>query len=218
MKASDSADEAECGERPEHDLLGEAATDARRQIDAAARNSSAKSRSDTASSELAIGRSKPSAFAVASRSMGSDVPASAAAPERAFVEPLPRIGEAAAVAAEHLDIGEQMMAEGDRLRRLQMGEARHDGRGMRRRLLRRARSCKRASSAVERVDRVAHIAGGSRSPPGRCASAPCAAGRPAGPISSVEPRLDIQMDVLERAREGEVAGLDLGRDLCRGRA
>src|SRR6202035_4579125 len=42
--------------------------------------SSTKSRSDTASSELAIGRSKPSAFAVESRSIGNDVPASAAAP------------------------------------------------------------------------------------------------------------------------------------------
>ena len=36
-----------------------------------------------------------------------------------------RIGEAAPVARKHLDIGEQMMAEGDRLRGLEMGEARH---------------------------------------------------------------------------------------------
>ena len=46
--------------------------------------------------------------------------------ERAFVEPRARVGEAAAVARQHLDIGEQMVAEGDRLRRLQMGEAGHD--------------------------------------------------------------------------------------------
>src|SRR3974390_2994259 len=50
------------------------------QIAAADRDSSTKSRSDTASSELAIGRSKPSALAVASRSIGNEVPASAAAP------------------------------------------------------------------------------------------------------------------------------------------
>ena len=50
------------------------------QIAAAARNSSAKSRSLTASSEFAIGRSNPSAFAVISRSIGKLVPASAAAP------------------------------------------------------------------------------------------------------------------------------------------
>jgi hypothetical protein len=50
------------------------------QIAAAPRNSSAKSRSLTASSELAIGLSKSSAAAVASRSIGKLVPASAAAP------------------------------------------------------------------------------------------------------------------------------------------
>ena len=49
-------------------------------IAAADKVSSTKSRSETASSELAIGRSKPSALAVASRSIGNEVPASAAAP------------------------------------------------------------------------------------------------------------------------------------------
>ncbi len=49
-------------------------------IEAADSVSSTKSRSDTASSELAIGRSKPSALAVAWRSIGNEVPASAAAP------------------------------------------------------------------------------------------------------------------------------------------
>jgi hypothetical protein len=49
-------------------------------IDAADKVSSTKSRSATASSEFAIGRSKPSASAVMSRSMGNAVPASAAAP------------------------------------------------------------------------------------------------------------------------------------------
>jgi hypothetical protein len=50
--------------------------------------------------------------------------------ERAFVEALARIAEAAAIARQHLDIGQQMMAEGHRLRRLQMGEARHHRAGM----------------------------------------------------------------------------------------
>ena len=50
------------------------------QIEAAASVSSTKSRSETASSELSVGLSKPSAFAVAWRSMGNDVPASAAEP------------------------------------------------------------------------------------------------------------------------------------------
>ena len=50
------------------------------QMLAADRNSSAKSRSLTASRLLALGRSKPSALAVAWRSIGNPVPASAAAP------------------------------------------------------------------------------------------------------------------------------------------
>ena len=50
------------------------------EIAAAARNSRAKSRSETASSEFAVGRSKPSAAAVMSRSIGNEVPASAAEP------------------------------------------------------------------------------------------------------------------------------------------
>ena len=44
------------------------------------RNSSAKSRSDTLSNEFAVGQSKPNSFAVMSRSIGKDVPASATAP------------------------------------------------------------------------------------------------------------------------------------------
>src|SRR5690606_42154662 len=46
----------------------------------AATNSMAKSRSDTASRELRLGRSKPSSRAVNSRSTGKLVPASAAEP------------------------------------------------------------------------------------------------------------------------------------------
>ena len=48
---------------------------------AAVRNSSAKSRSETESRLFAMGPSKPSANAVAARSIGKDVPASAAAPK-----------------------------------------------------------------------------------------------------------------------------------------
>ena len=48
------------------------------------------------------------------------------------------------------------MAEGDGLGRLQMGEARHDGVRAAQAPSRRARFCKSASCAVERVDGVAH--------------------------------------------------------------
>jgi hypothetical protein len=46
--------------------------------------------------------------------------------QRVLVHPLARIGEAAGVAPEHLDIGHQMMTEGHRLGGLQMGEAGHE--------------------------------------------------------------------------------------------
>jgi hypothetical protein len=75
--------------------------------------------------------------------------------QRIFVHPLPGIGEAAAVAREHLDIGQHVMAEGDRLRGLQMGEARHDGCGMRFGLFRQRRCS--SFSAHPAIDGVADI-------------------------------------------------------------
>ena len=177
-------------------------------IEAADSVSSTKSRSDTASSEFAIGRSKPSAFAVMSRSIGNDVPASARGAERAFVEPRARVGEAAAVARRHLDIGEQMMAEGHRLRRLQMGEARHHGRRRAPAPSRRARADSRQARASMPSMRVAHPepeigrdlvvarARGVQPPGGR-------------PDQLGQPALDVHVDVLERALELELAGLDL---------
>ena len=124
-------------------------------IAAAARNSIAKSRSDTASSEFAAGRSKPSAAAVAcavDRKRGAGERRGA---ERAFVEPAPAIGKPAAVAPEHLDIGQQVMAEGHRLGDLQMRVAGHHCVGFRlgpidQRLL------QVAHREVEAVDRAAH--------------------------------------------------------------
>ena len=87
--------EAELRRGPDHQLLGEA-----RQVRGAdatrPRGTRARSRGrDTASSEFAIGRSKPSAAAVMCRSIGKPVPASAAAPERAFVHPRARVAEPA---------------------------------------------------------------------------------------------------------------------------
>ena len=176
-------------------------------IAAAASVSMTKSRSDTASSELAVGRSKPSAFAVMSRSSGNEVPASAAEPSGDSFEPLARVGEAAAVARRHLDISEQMMAEGDRLRRLQMREARHHRAGMRQRLL-GERLLQAGERGIDGVDGVAH----PQPEIGRHlvvarARRVQAAGRGADQV--LEPALDVHVDVFQRALERERAGLDL---------
>ena len=50
--------------------------------------------------------------------------------ERALVEARAGIAEPAPVAPEHLHVGEAMVAEGDGLGRLQVGEARHHRTGM----------------------------------------------------------------------------------------
>ena len=127
--------------------------------------------------------------------------------ERRFVQPRAAVGEAAAVAAEHLDIGQQMMAEGDGLRRLQVGEARHDGRG----ILLGAIDQRRLQVAQHRlqpVDRVAHPQPDIERDlvVARARGVQPAAGR-ADQLG--EPRLDVEMDVLELGRELEAAGLDL---------
>ena len=75
---------------------------------------------------FAIGRSKPErggGRGAVDRKAGARERGGA---ERRFVEAAARIGKAAAVAAEHFDIGEQMMAERHRLRDLQVRKAGHD--------------------------------------------------------------------------------------------
>ena len=179
---------------------------------AAARNSIAKSRSETASSELAAGRSKPSAAAVAvavDRKRGAGQRGGA---ERAFVEAAAAIGEAAAVAPDHLDIGQEMMTEGDRLGDLQMGEAGHHRVGMRLGLVDQ-RGLQLTHRRVEAVDGAAHpqpeigrdliVARARRmQPPGRRAD------------QFGEPRLDVEVDVLVRLAEDERAPLSISARIC----
>ena len=64
----------------------------------------------------------------------------------------------------------------------------------------------RASARIDVVDARRAPRAGSRSRPGRCASARCAAARPAAPISSASRALDVHVDVFERALERELAG------------
>ena len=121
--------------------------------------------------------------------------------ERRFVQPFARIAETPAVAREHFDIGKTMMAEGDRLRGLQMREARHDGIGMRLGLGKQ-RALQREQSAVD-------------SPAGRPHPEPeirrylvvarARGVQPAGGVARdlAEPRFDVEMNVFERGFENE---------------
>ena len=104
-----------------------------------------------------------------------------------------------------------MMAEGDRLRRLQMGEARHDHGGAVQRTG-GERALQLGDLGQDRVDRVAHpeaeidgdlVVAGARGvqPPGRRAD------------DLGEAAFDVHMDVFERARERKRSRLDFAFDL-----
>ncbi len=100
------------------------------QIVAAAMYSSAKSRALTASSELRIEEIEAEFLC---RRLAVDRKRCAGqrrSAKRGFVQPFRGVAKPSAVARQHLDIGEAMMPEGNRLRGLHMGEARHDGIGV----------------------------------------------------------------------------------------
>ncbi len=131
--------------------------------------------------------------------------------ERRLVHALAAVPEARTVAADHLDIGQQVMAEGDGLRRLQVGEARHDGAGIFLRAVDQRR-LQIAQHGFEAIDLVAHP-----QPHVECHLVVARARGVQAPARWAdqlgEPRLDVEMDVLELGRELELAALDLGTDL-----
>ena len=214
VKRSESVDEAELRRRPEHDLLGEA-----RQVHGAdrGRGRAPPARNRGRRRRRANWRSAGRSRAPSRSSRGrSGTRCRRAPPRRAGIRSAAcGIGEAAAVARQHLDIGEQMMAEGHRLRALQMREAGHDRVGIAPRPSSASAAAGAAAGRRSRRSRRAPRAG-SRSPPGRCASARCAAGRRPSPISSASRALDVHVDVLERARKREAcpprSRLRSGRD------
>ena len=131
--------------------------------------------------------------------------------ERAFVHALAAIGQAAAVAAEHFDIGEHVVAEGDRLCRLQMGEAGHRVR----RVFGGAvgeHAHDVGDLAVDAVDGVAH----PEAEVGGDLVVAAAAGVQAfaGLADTIgEARLDVHVNVFEIGGEAEAARLDLVGDV-----
>ena len=104
-----------------------------------------------------------------------------------------------------------MVAEGDRLRHLEMGKAGHDGGGVALRLD-DERPLKRLQVPLEPVDGVAH----PQAKIGRHLIVARARGvqpprRRADQLG--KPRLDVEMDVLVLGAKGKVPGLDFGADL-----
>ena len=115
----------------------------------------AKSRSLTESRLLVVGPSNPSAAAVAWRSIGKPVPASAAAPSGQRFIPRAGIDEAGVVARDHRIIRHQVVAQRHRLRRLEVGEAGHDAVGVFLGAILQ-RTPERRQRRQRLVDRVAH--------------------------------------------------------------
>ena len=102
------------------------------------------------------------------------------------------------------------MAEGHRLRALQVGEARHDAVGM----LERARG-QRLLQFADLADKLIHRVADPEPEIHRDLVVARARGvQPPGNGTDVggEPRLDVHVDVLERALEGEAAALDFATD------
>jgi hypothetical protein len=139
--------------------------------------------------------------------MGKDVPARA---ERAFVQPSPRIGQAAAVALQHLHIGQQMMAERDGLGGLHMGEAGHRIGGVHRGAIGQGPH-QVGELPVQPVDRVADP---EAEIGGDLVVARAAGVQPLAGLADArgQPRLDVHVDVFEPDVEREAAGLDLLAD------
>jgi hypothetical protein len=127
--------------------------------------------------------------------------------EGAKVRPLARIGKPATVTRRHFDIGKEMVAKGYGLGDLQMGEARHYGRGVFERLL-HERALVGGQRLINLIDRRPDphpeigcdlIVARSRGvqPPRRRSD------------QLGEPALHVHMNVLERPLELELAALDL---------
>jgi len=174
--------------------------------DAQLRNSMAKSRSETPSSELPEMASKPSSSQVTlavDRVGGAGQCGSA---ERHAVDPLAAVGEAFPVALEHFEPGQHMVAEGDRLGGLQVGEAGHDGGCLALGLVQQA-GHQSLHFVVDQVDLVAQLqadVGGDLVVAG-------AAGVQllAGDADHVgEARFDVHVHIFQLDRPGELASLE----------
>src|SRR3569832_1187754 len=127
--------------------------------------------------------------------------------ERQHVHAFAAIGKTGAVARDHLEPREQVMAEGDRLRDLQVREAGHDGGGLALGKVEQ-RGLQTLQIGVERIDLIAQIEAhvGRDLVVARAASMQLLA----GDTDAVgEPRLNVHVHVLETHGPREIAARDL---------
>ncbi len=131
--------------------------------------------------------------------------------ERHHVDAAEGVAEALLVALEHLEVGEEVVGEKDRLAALEVGVARHHRGGMVHREG-EERVLERGEAVVDRLHLMAAIEADVE---GDLVVA--AAGgvqlRPGGTDLLGEGPLDVHVDVLEARLEAELARLDLAADL-----
>ena len=122
-------DEVELGAGPQYQLLGEA-----RQVHHRQRGGGAEF-----DGEVAVGNAvqRVAGYRIEAQQLAGQAAVDrvggagqGGTAQRHAVDPLAAVEQALAVAAEHLEPGQQVVAEGHRLGGLQMGEAGHDHRGM----------------------------------------------------------------------------------------
>ena len=144
-EAVGDVDEAEARAHPDHQLLGQA-----RDVGHGERR-----RGEEFDREVAVGHRVERVLAhaveaeLARHRLAVDRKAGAGqrrGAQRQAVDPLAAVGEALGVAAEHLEVRHQVVAEGHRLRDLHMGEARHQDVGVLRRPGRAAPRARRAAA------------------------------------------------------------------------
>ena len=154
-----------------------------------------------------MGRSKPKRFGGHVAVDGERGSGEGRGTEGAFVHPLAGVFKAGFVAGQHLDIGQHVMAPGDGLRGLQMGEAGHHPIGTRLGL--GEEGAHQGGEALDRgVALVAHpeaeIDGHLIVARARGVQAACG-----GADQVFQAGFDVHVDVFERGREGEIPGLNL---------
>ncbi len=128
--------------------------------------------------------------------------------ERRHVDPPPRVGEPAAVALQHLDVGEQVMGEQDGLRGLDVGRAGQDRLALALREIDEG-DLERHEPRIEAVDRPSRPEAQVRGDlvVARPARVELAADRP-DPLG--QQRLEVEVDVLQARVPGDRPGLDVG--------